>query len=59
MQETRKRSILQDIEDVNEFTYLGATVCKDGGGMKTLKDRLSKARGAFIRLKKTWSSKNI
>ncbi len=32
---------------------------KDGGGVKDLKNRLSKARGAFIRLKKTWSSNSI
>ena len=24
----------QDIEDVDEFVYLGAKVCKEGGGMK-------------------------
>ena len=47
------------IEEVEEFSYLGATVCKDGGGMKDLKNRLSKARGAFIRLKKIWRSSNI
>ena len=28
-----------DIEDVDEFTYLGAKVCKGGGGMKGLKNR--------------------
>ena len=49
----------QDIEEVDQFTYLGATVCKEGGGMKDLKNRLSKARGAFIRLGKTWSSNSI
>ena len=42
----------QDIEDVHEFVYLGAKVCKKGGGMKDLKNRLSKARGAFNKLKK-------
>ena len=47
------------IEDVEEFSYVGATVYKDGGGMKDLKNRLSKARGAFIRLKKIWRSSNI
>merc|ERR1712030_4623 len=49
----------QDIEETEEFTYLGATVCKEGGGMKDLKNRLLKARGAFIKLKKIWSSKAI
>ena len=47
------------IEDVEEFCYLGATVCKDGGGMKDLKNRLSKARGVFTRLRKIWRSGNI
>ena len=28
-----------DIEDVDEFAYLGAKVCKGGGGMKDLKNR--------------------
>ena len=49
----------QDIEDVEEFVYLGAKVCKEGGGMKDLKNRLSKARGAFNKLKKIWISNNI
>ena len=38
----------QDIEDVDEFVYLGATLCKEGAGMKDkMKNRLSKARGAL------------
>ena len=37
-----------DIEDVDEFTCLGATVCKGGGGMKDLKNSLSKGRGALF-----------
>ena len=40
-------------------TAPGAIVRKDGGGMKDLKNRLSKAKGAFIRLKKTWRPSNI
>ena len=28
-----------DIENIDEFTYLGAKVCKEGGGMKDLKYR--------------------
>ena len=31
----------QRIAEVHEFTYLGATVCKEGDGMKDLKNRLS------------------
>ena len=49
----------QDIEDVDEFVYLRAKVCKEGGGMNDLKNRLSKARGAFNKLKKIWNSNNI
>ena len=49
----------QDIEDVQDFTYLGAKVCQEGGGMEDLKSRLSKARGAFVRLKRIWNSSNI
>ena len=40
----------QDIEDVDEFMYLGAKVCEEVGGMKDFKNRLSKARGAFTGL---------
>ena len=46
----------QDIENVNEFVYLGAKDCKEGGGMKDLKNRLLKA---FNKLKKIWNSHNI
>ena len=46
----------QTIEEVQKFTYLGATVCKEGGSMEDLKNRLSKARSAFVRLKKIWRS---
>lgn len=37
----------QDIEHVHEFTYLGATICKEVGGIKDLKNRISKARIDF------------
>ena len=49
----------QGTADVDEFTYLGATVCKERGGMKDLKNRLSKARSAFVRLNRIWRSKTI
>ena len=50
----------QDITEVETFNYLGATICKEGGGgMKDIKNRLSKARGAFVRLEKIWNSKSI
>ena len=37
------------IGEVDDFTYLRATICKDGGSVKDLQNRLSKARGAFAR----------
>ena len=38
---------------------MGATVSKDGGGAIDIERRLAKARGAFLRLNKIWSSGNI
>ena len=49
----------QDIGEIEEFNYLGATICKEGGGMKDLKNRLSKMRGTFARFKRIWNSRNI
>ena len=50
----------QGVAEVDEFTYLGATVCKEeGAGMKDPKNRLSKATSAFVRLKRIWRSKTI
>ena len=49
----------QGIGEVETFNYQGATTCKEGGGMKDLKNRLAKARGTFVKLKRIWSSKNI
>ena len=49
----------QDIGEVETFKNLGATICKEGAGMKDLKNRLSKARGAFLKFKRIWNSKSI
>ena len=40
----------EEVEDVEEFVYLGAIVDKEGGGSKDIRTRLQKARGAFQRL---------
>ena len=40
----------EDVEGDEEFPYLGATVDKEGGGSKDIKNRMQKARGAFQRL---------
>lgn len=49
----------QDVEGVEELLYLGDNVCEERGGVKDLKNRLSKARGAFIRLIRTWNFNSI
>ena len=49
----------EEIEEVNSFIYLGATLTLEGGGMGDMKNRLSKARNTFIRLKQIWNSSNI
>ena len=40
----------KNIKEVKEFTYLGAK-------MEDLQNRLSKARGTYVRLIKIWNSK--
>ena len=49
----------QDIEDVTEFTYLGAKVTTDGNTEAEIKTRINKARGAFAALKNIWKTKMI
>jgi len=47
------------IEDVDRFVYLGATVSKEGRGTEDIHNRVVKARGIFLKLKKIWSSNSI
>ena len=49
----------EDVEDVEKFTYLGATVDKDSEGSKDIMHRLHKARDAFQRLRRAWAAKGI
>ena len=49
----------QDIEDVTEFTYLGAKVTKDGNTEAEIKTSINKARGAFAALKNISKMKMI
>ena len=37
----------REVEDVEEFPYLGATVDKEGAGSKDILNQLQKARWAF------------
>ena len=48
----------KEVENVEEFVYLGVTVTNKGGGMEDIKKRLNKARGAFfnwMKICKIWS----
>ena len=47
------------LEDEEKFIYLGATVCKQGGGEEEIKARLGKARGAFVKLNWVWNSSSV
>ena len=49
----------EELDDIEEFTYLGAIVDKDGRGSKDIMHRLQKARGAFQRLRRVWAAKGI
>ncbi len=46
-----------DIEDVDEFVYLGATVSNEKGAGRDINSRINKARTAFARLNKIWRSR--
>ena len=46
----------EDIKDVESFTYLGATVTTTGGAAEDINKRIGKARQAYYRLRKIWSS---
>ena len=47
----------KDIEDVDEYTYLGAVVSKEGGGGKDMDSRLNKAMATFTKLNKVMKLK--
>ena len=53
--DSRRDNILVDgeeVDDVEELTYLGAIVDKEGGGSKDIMHRLQKARGVFKTLRR-------
>lgn len=47
-----------DLETTQQFTYLGSTVCSDGGADIDIRQRIGKARGAFAKLRPVWRSRN-
>ena len=42
----------------NKFTYLGSVLCQDGGTGVDIRNRLNKARNAFMSLRSVWRSVN-
>ena len=49
----------EELEDVDTFTYLGSTINKEGGVEEDVRQRIQKARQAFLGLGKVWASKII
>ena len=49
----------EEVDNVEEFTSLGAILDKEGGGSKDIMHRLQKARGALQRLRRIWVPREI
>ena len=49
----------EDIEDVEQFTYLGSVVSRDGGTDRDIKSRVEKVTAAFKTLRPIWTSQVI
>ena len=43
----RSNAIVLNVEEVNQFTYLGSEICKDGGSDAVVDCGVRKAKGAF------------
>jgi hypothetical protein len=48
-----------NLENVESFKYLGATITKDGRSTSEIKIRIATATGALARLKNIWHCRNI
>jgi len=46
----------QVIDKVSEFQYLGCVMTEDGGAEQDVRNRINKARGAYIQLRCIWDS---
>ena len=49
----------EELEEVNQFKYLGATLKKYGSSEGEIKIRIATATSAIVRLGKIWTSKKI
>ena len=51
-----KRTGLQNVENVDSFTYLGSVMDADKGSTADISARLKNARAAYYKLRKVWAS---
>lgn len=49
----------KDVDDVEDFIYLGATISKTGGTNEDIRRRIDHARVVFNKLYKIWSSNQL
>ena len=49
----------EEVEDVDKFVYLGATLTKSGGGMDDMENRISEGGNVYRQLSKIWNSNKI
>ncbi|XP_048757722.2 uncharacterized protein LOC125668029 [Ostrea edulis] len=49
----------ENLEEVNEFTYLGSTISKNNATEKDITNRLQKAKASFHQLNKIWRTSSI
>jgi hypothetical protein len=46
-------------ENVNKFPYLGGIVTKEGGSVEDVRNKISKANGAFNQPQRVWKTNDI
>ena len=49
----------EDIEEVEDFVYLGSNISNDGGSDRDIQMKIGKARSVFTTLCPVWNSKTI
>ena len=49
----------RQLNEVEKYTYLGATVSNKGGGAEDIHNRICKSRVAFMKLKQIWNSRKL
>jgi hypothetical protein len=49
----------KELEEVNEYSYLGSIVTGGGGADEDVTSRIKKANVAFVQLYRIWKNKNI